>query len=103
MALALNEKERDTIRQCLVAILDGPFIDGGEFHTRLGVDRPTLNAILAAQLSLDYESKDLTVQLVLNNCMNEIVNGLSISPAQWNRWFVVPRQEIQSTFLKWRA
>jgi hypothetical protein len=52
--------------------------------------------------NLDYNSKDLIVQTAIKNCMNEIVNGLSISAADWGKWFVVPRREVQSTFRKWR-
>ena len=100
---ALTEAEKDTIRRCLVAILDGPFIDDWEFKTRLGFDRMTLRSILSARPYLDCNSEDPTVQLAIDNCMNEVVNGVDISPTQWDRWFTVPRQEVKSTFSTWGA
>jgi hypothetical protein len=100
---ALSEAELDTVRRCVIAILEGPFIDDWEFQTRLGVDRAALSTILTAQAFLDNRSKDSIVQMAIHNCMNEVSNGVSISPAEWDRWFVVSRQEVQTTFLKWSA
>ena len=59
---ALTEAEKDTIRRCLVAVLDGPFIDDWEFKTRLGFDRMTLRSILSARPYLDCNSEDPIVQ-----------------------------------------
>ena len=99
---ALDEEEQGIIRGCLVALLDGPFIDDWEFQTRLGFDRSSLRAILSARY-LDYRSEDPEIQLTINNCMNEVVNGLNISPSQWERWLTVPRQDVQRTYLKWSS
>ena len=99
----MNEIERDTIRRCIDALLNGPFLDDWEFHARLGVDRCELNTIAAEQARLDDCSTDSVAHATINNCMNEIVNGVNIAPAEWDKWFAVPRQEVQATFKKWIA
>lgn len=102
MQTVLNDVERDTIRRCLVAMVDGPFIEDWEFHTRIGVDRQKLRLILSEWPYLESNIEEST-QVAINNCMNEIVNGVRISPAEWNKWFVVPKEVVQRTYRKWCA
>jgi len=59
-----NQSERDTSQRCVIAILEGPFIDDWEFQTRLGIDRPTLSTILAAQGRLDDWAKVERIELL---------------------------------------
>ena len=58
MTWELNRSEQDTIRRCIVAILDGPFIEESEFQTRLGLDRAvTLDddtSVQAGQIRFDH-------------------------------------------------
>jgi len=103
MPSVFDERENDVIRQCLIAVLDGPFIDDWEFETRLGFDRPTLREILSAHDQSGYKPKYPELSLAVNNCMNEIANGVTISPEKWARWFTVPKQMVESTLLKWNA
>src|ERR1700736_1053947 len=98
----LNGAEQEIVRRCLVAMLDGDFIDDWEFQTRLGLSRDALRAILKRP-ELDNSSEEEDVQLAINNCMNELLNGLSISSAEWDQWLPMPKQEVERTFIKWNA
>jgi hypothetical protein len=98
----LNEAEQNIVRQCLVAILDGPSIDDWEFQTRLGVDRQTLRTVLSERPNGAGECAG-PAQVALNNCMNEIVNGLGMSADEWDKWFTVSRSEVIAVYRKWCA
>jgi hypothetical protein len=78
------------------------FLDDDEFEIRIGIDRETVQAILAAA-NLNYESSDPAVELTINNCMNEVAPRAEITPIEWRRWFFVSLQEVRRTFLKWKA
>ena len=97
----LSDGEEASIRQCVTAIIDGPFIEDWEFHTRLGVERAEFRAALPPDGNLDLFSDDPGVNLIVNNSLNEVANGLGISPAQWNEWFTVTREDIRRVFDRW--
>jgi hypothetical protein len=75
---SLSNVERNTIRQCIQAILHGDWVDDYEFATRLGFERELLRQILS-NWPLVKDSADSLVCLAINNCMNEVRHGISIS------------------------
>ena len=97
----LTPSEQSTVRQCIAAVLNGPFLEDDEFATRIGVDRKELQVIFAT--NLNSESRDAAVELAINNCMNEIAHGFNITATEWSRWFAVTPEEVRRTFLKWRS
>jgi len=97
----LTDIERSAVRQCLRAIIDGPFIEDWEFHTRLGIHRTTAKTILASWRYLDDSIEDSDTFLAINNSMNEVCHGVPISPDEWEKWFTASREEIRRTFRKW--
>jgi hypothetical protein len=102
MAIAtLSQSEQAIVRRCIVAVLDGPFMDDPEFQTRLGIDRPTARAVVERWERLDCTPTDQDTQLVINNSMNEVVNGIRMSAAQWHRWIDVPRDDVDRTYRRW--
>ncbi len=95
----LSDDEREIVRQCMVAIADGPFLDGPEFHTRLGISSGELKEVLSRWPAAD--DANLVTQLAINNCLNEVCHGLNISEEDWGRWFNVAKREVKRIFLKW--
>src|SRR5207244_1060743 len=83
----LSEQEQGVVLQCLSAILNGPFIDDWEFQTRLGIDRTAVLEVLAAWPNLDDADPGSATSLAINNCMNEALHGVEITPDEWSRWF----------------
>ena len=67
---------------CMLAILEGPFIDDSEFHARLGLERHVMRDILSRWPILDDEADESPARLAINNCMNEVCHGVRISAAQ---------------------
>jgi hypothetical protein len=81
----------------MTAILDGPFIEDPEFQTRLGLNRLELRQVLATQ-SLDLS--DLPTRLGVNNCLNEIANGVRLSSAEWEHRIGVSKDDVRSVLQK---
>ena len=96
----LDRDDQNVILQCLTAILKGPFIEEIEFQTRLGFDRSQLARIISNFPRLD-NSGDSTATLAINNCLNEVVNGVSIPDSEWQKWFTSSREELAATYRKW--
>jgi hypothetical protein len=97
--LTLTEKR--TVLQCMQAISDGPHIDDSEFHTRLGIDRPTLKRIILKWPNIDDCEDSSDEFLAINNCLNEVCHGLRISATEWPKWFEQSVEEIRRTYKKW--
>ena len=104
MALwALSQTDQQIILECLKAILEGPFIDSVEFQTRIGINRDDLSQVIQAWPNIDDSNEDSTEVLALNNCMNEVCNGLDISDRDWSHWFRVGRKEVCEVYSRWAS
>ena len=97
---SLNKSERTAVRECMQAVLDGSWIDDFEFETRLGFKRESLKVILNGWPLLDDSTNGL-VRLAINNCMNEVCNGINISDRDWNTWFTQSPEQVAAAFSKW--
>jgi len=76
----LSPSEKAIVLQCMKAIADGPEIEDWEFHTRLGIVRPTLRRVISLWPGIDDGSDDSDEFLAINNCLNEICHGVDIPP-----------------------
>ena len=104
MALwALSDTDQQVIFQCLKAILEGPFIDGLEFQTRLGINRDELSQVVQAWPNVDDSNQDSVEALAINNCMNELCHGLNISDCQWSQWLGVDRRDVCEVYSRWAS
>ena len=101
MSLAkLSDRDRQIILQCLNAILNGRFLEG-EFQTRLGIESEELEQIIAAYPNIDDSDDDSKEALAINNCLNEVSNGIGFSDLEWSKWFNVKKSEVEEVFGKW--
>jgi len=98
----LSDKERDIVLQSLNAVLNGGFL-AGEFQTRLGIEPEQLEQVISAYPNLIEMDESSNVNLAINNCLNEVCNGISFSSAQWSRWFNVTRSDVDEVYRKWRG
>jgi hypothetical protein len=96
----LDHVDKDIVRGCLVAVLDGPWIGDWEFQTRLGIDRDALRELLAAWPVLDDTTEGSPAHLAINNCMNEVCHGVPIAAEEWPRWFKASPDEVRPTYRK---
>jgi hypothetical protein len=83
------------------AIADSPEIEDWEFQTRLGIVRPSLRRIISLWPAIDDSSDNSDELLAINNCLNEVCNGVEIPDTEWRKWFAQPKGEIMKTYNKW--
>lgn len=98
---SLTPREQQTVLQCIRCIRSGRYVDFSEVETRLGVGVDVLDALIATFPLIDDADDESGVCLAINNCMNEVVNGVRIPPAEWQEWFDVDRAEVTETFRRW--
>jgi len=98
----MTEAYRKIARACMSAILEGPFIDEWEFHSRLGITRGELRAALERWPNLDDSVSDSADTLAVNNCLNEVCNGITIADEAWSQWFSVKRAAVKGAHQAWK-
>ena len=81
----LPRRQKDLIRECLVAVAQGPFLEEREFQIPTGITRAELETVLAQWPNFDDVADEATQTLAINNCLNEILNGVFVSPLQWEQ------------------
>lgn len=96
----LSIEDQKLILQCMRLVLESPYIRGG-FEARLGMDRGSLKYVIENWPNLNDDEP--RTRGAINNCLNEVANGISLSPQEWDAWFEVPRDKIKSLFFQWRA
>jgi hypothetical protein len=101
MLAGLEQDEREIIRSCITAILNGNFLDDDEFQTRLGVGRQEFAQVLDSFPAANYNADDPIPVLSINNTLNEICYGIGMSENDWSKWFDVPREKVQAVYEKW--
>ena len=97
----LSHIEQTTILECLTAVAEGPFIDEIDFQTLLGYDQEALRDVIKSFPDIDDCSDTSPASLLINNCLNEICNGVPISEMQWQKWFTVTKKQFREVYQKW--
>jgi hypothetical protein len=39
--------------------------------------------------------------LAINNCLNEVCHGFTLSPEEWSKWFQEPKADVQRVYQTW--
>ncbi len=98
---ALNEREKQTVFECLRAASDGPFFPDWEFRTLFGLERDQVRRIATAIPDIDDSSEE--VALAINNAMVQ-PHGI---PASEGGCVVTvhfgTEDEVDRVFDKWRG
>jgi hypothetical protein len=81
--IKLTDTQQQIFRQCLNAVVNGPFFPDWEFHTLFGVDRNEIDEILNKWPNVNY--KDNTIKIAINNTLNNLC-GYPISSEEQERW-----------------
>jgi hypothetical protein len=105
----LDEREQKTIVQAMKLILtEEKYIGEREFRSRIGITRDELRQVIAEWPHLkdedDTDSKDnpdLVRVLAINNSLNEVLHGVGVSDADWEKWFDEPKEEVKRIYRTW--
>jgi hypothetical protein len=97
----LSKSEQEIVLQCMTAIVDGTAIPEWEFHTRLGIVRPTLRRVISRWPERDDRFRHSDGYLAINNCLNQVCHEISVSPSEWDNWFTYPMDRVKLTLARW--
>src|SRR4051812_41259647 len=97
----LNEREKQTVFECLRAASDGPFFPDWEFPTLFGLERDQVRRIAAAIPDIDDSLEE--VALAINNAMVNLFGYPHDHEAVWSQFISVPEEEVNRVLTKWRA
>lgn len=103
MALSnLDDKEREVVRECLRAAVDGPFFPEWEFQTIFGLEREEVKEVLLAWPELD--ESDESVVMAINNCFNNLLGYPAKNKYEnWPDFISVSHMELARIFDKWKG
>ena len=99
MVERLSLEAQAVIRRALAFVTTTRELDG-EFETRLGVDRRELADALLRWPAVDDRTDEAPATVAINNALNEVVNGLTLSPHDWAR-LGATREQVQRAYTEW--
>jgi hypothetical protein len=103
MSLAdLNEKEREVVRQCLRATVEGPFFPDWEFETIFGLERNDVKKVLSSWPELN--EADESAVLAINNTLNNLLGYPTPNKREiWRTYISVMPWDVAAIFDKWKG
>jgi hypothetical protein len=98
----LDERERDVVRQCLYAAVEGPFFPEWEFGTIFGLQRDEVSRILMSWPDLDETNE--SVVRAINNSLNNLLGYPTRNKQEiWPKFISVSGMELARIFDKWKG
>ena len=103
MSLAnLDQRERDVVRECLRAAVEGPFFPEWEFATLFGLTRDEVRQVLLSWPEIN--EAEATVVLAVNNTVNNLLGYPTENKQEvWPRFISVSAMELARIFDKWKG
>ncbi len=93
-------KQQKIIKECLNAVVNGPFIPDWEFATLFGCSREEVAEIYHQWPDVDMQSNQ--VKAVINNCFNNLT-GYPLSNAdKWPDFISVSGKKLKKIYEDWR-
>lgn len=98
----LSDAEREIVRECLRAAVEGPFFPDWEFQTLFGLERREVRTILSLWPELDETDK--SVPIAINNSFNNLLGYPAHNrDEEWPKFISVTKEEVARIFDKWRS
>jgi hypothetical protein len=98
----LDEREREVVRECLRAVVKGPFFPDWEFSTIFGLTRDEVKQVLLSWPELN--EGDESVVRAINNSFNNLLGYPTRNkPELWPKFISVSGIELARIFDKWKG
>jgi len=98
----LDEREREIVRECLHAAVEGPFFSEWEFGTIFGLTRDEVRQVLLCWPKLN--EADESVVRAINNSFNNLLGYPTPNKqAIWPKFISVSGMELARIFDKWKG
>src|SRR5688572_16004708 len=95
----LDKKDQTLMRRCLEFVRQTPHLEG-EFQTRIGVAESEFDSLLSRWPEAADTGKESPATIAINNALNEIVHGLSLSKADL-AMIGASRGAVQALYFRW--
>ena len=99
--VALTATDRDIALECVRFLLESEVLLDNELYTRVGLTRAELRVVFAKWPHLEDAESGHPDYIAMNNCFNEVCNGLELTHEEWQKWFSVSRNAVCETFARW--
>jgi hypothetical protein len=97
----LDESEREVVRECLRATVEGPFFPDWEFSIIFGLERDEVRRVLLSWPTLD--EADESVVRAINNSFNNLLGYPAKNKREvWPQFISVSHAELALIFDKWK-
>jgi len=98
----LDEREQSVVKECVRAVVEGPFFPEWEFGTLFGLSRDKVRNILLSWPELD--EADESVVLAINNTFNNLLGYPTPNKQEiWAKFISVSGMELARVFDKWKG
>jgi hypothetical protein len=98
----LDVRERDVVRQCLQAAVDGPFFPDWEFGTIFGLERDEVRRVLRSWPEIDETHQNVVT--AINNSFNNLLGYPTPNKSEiWPKFISVGGMELARIFDKWKG
>jgi hypothetical protein len=97
----LTKRQQEIIRECMVALAEGNYLDDWDFPIRTGITRDELRASISVWPNLDDAKPGSKHTLAINNSLNEVLHGVHIVPKDWARLFTCSETEMSEAYKSW--
>lgn len=96
----MSEQDRQVIRECLLAAVNGPFFPDWEFHTLMGFERAEIAQITEAW---PHAANPHDQEVAVNNVLNNLLRYPHGYRDQWSQYSSATPQEIAGILARWRG
>lgn len=97
---SLTQRELSIVRDCMQAVVKGPFIPDREFPTLFGIERTAVAAVLNQWPAVDFA--DETVRLAVLNSLVQLLGYPIEQPAEWPLYIHASEDEVKRVLEKLR-
>jgi len=97
----LTADEREIVRSCLRAAVEGPFFPDWEFSTLFGLAKAEVQHVLDSWPNLNED--DETVVLAINNSFNNLIGYPHGLHDGWSEFIPTTAQELARVYVKWKG
>jgi hypothetical protein len=98
----LDERERNVVRECLRAAVEGPFFPEWEFGTLFGLSRDDVRRV--PQSWPELNETDESVTLAINNAFNNLLAYPTPKKQEiWAQFISISDMELARLFDKWKG
>jgi hypothetical protein len=99
---SLSHDDQHLVFNCMKYIFGTRLIPDRGFSTRLGFSREQLSNLIESWPALDRPGQNKILVMAINNCLNEITNGMRPNPKELKEEYgILSKDEVRKVYDRW--